>query len=127
MRYADRTTTTRSRALPEPTAHSAALTTLAYAVHDSFGLQRARVRGIALRAEGLTGAEGAAYQLSLDPADEKARRIEAVADRARAKFGPRAVLAGSLAGSAQGAGATAGPATGVRTGRSGGKPGSLAA
>lgn len=131
MRYADRTTTTRSRALPEPTAHSAALTTLAYAVHDSFGLQRARVRGIALRAEGLTGAEGAAYQLSLDPADEKARRIEAVADKARAKFGPRAVLpgslAGSLAGSAQGAGATAGPAAGVRTGRSGGRPGSLAA
>ncbi|MCX5225283.1 hypothetical protein [Streptomyces sp. NBC_00233] len=97
VRYADRTTTTRSRTLPEPTAHSAALTTLAYAVHDSFGLQRARVRGIALRAEGLSGAEGAAHQLSLDPADEKARRIEAVADKARAKFGPRAVLPGSLA------------------------------
>ncbi|MFE1548554.1 hypothetical protein [Streptomyces sp. NPDC058718] len=97
VRYADRTTTTRSRTLPEATAHSAALGSLAYALHDSLGLQRARVRGITLRAEGLTGAEGAAYQLSLDPADEKARRIEAVADRARAKFGPRAVLPGSLA------------------------------
>ncbi|MYS10460.1 hypothetical protein GTW71_29395 [Streptomyces sp. SID6041] len=97
VRYADRTTTTRSRALPEPTAHSAALTALAYAVHDSLGLQRARVRGVALRAEGLAGAEGTAHQLSLDPSDEKARRIEAVADRARAKFGPRAVLPGSLA------------------------------
>ncbi|MEV8587440.1 hypothetical protein AB0424_10955 [Streptomyces sp. NPDC051180] len=97
VRYADRTTTTRSRALPEPTAHTAALTALAYAVHDSLGLQRARVRGIALRAEGLTDAEGSAHQLSLDPADEKARRIEAVADLARAKFGPRAVLPGSLA------------------------------
>ncbi|MFF8840044.1 hypothetical protein [Streptomyces sp. NPDC015130] len=97
VRYADRSTTTRSRTLPEPTAHSAALTALAYAVHDSFGLQRARVRGIALRAEGLTDAEGAAHQLSLDPTDEKTRRIEAVADRARAKFGPRAVLPGSLA------------------------------
>ncbi|MEU3747572.1 MULTISPECIES: DNA polymerase thumb domain-containing protein [Streptomyces] len=97
VRYADRSTTTRSRTLPEPTAHSAALTALAYAVHDSFGLQRARVRGIALRAEGLTAAEGAAHQLSLDPVDEKTRRIEAVADRARAKFGPRAVLPGSLA------------------------------
>ncbi|WP_329624296.1 hypothetical protein OG357_31150 [Streptomyces sp. NBC_01255] len=97
VRYADRSTTTRSRTLPEPTAHSAALVSLAYALHDSLGLQRARVRGIALRAEGLTGAEGAAHQLSLDPSDEKARRIEAVADRARAKFGPRAVLPGSLA------------------------------
>lgn len=97
VRYADRTTTTRSRTLPEPTAHSASLTSLAYALHDALGLQRARVRGIALRAEGLTDAEGAAHQLSLDPADEKARLIEAVADRARAKFGPRAVLPGSLA------------------------------
>ncbi|MFI9294138.1 DNA polymerase Y family protein [Streptomyces gardneri] len=97
VRYADRSTTTRSRTLPEPTAHSAALTALAYAVHDSFGLQRARVRGIALRAEGLTAAEGATRQLSLDPTDEKTRRIEAVADRARAKFGPRAIVPGSLA------------------------------
>ncbi|MFD8208443.1 hypothetical protein ACFV2S_18870 [Streptomyces sp. NPDC059695] len=97
VRYADRSTTTRSRTLPEPTAHSAALTALAYAVHDSLGLQRARVRGIALRAEGLRDAEGSAHQLSLDPADEKTRRIEAVADRARARFGPRAILPGSLA------------------------------
>ncbi|MFF8377409.1 hypothetical protein ACF07V_14935 [Streptomyces sp. NPDC015661] len=97
VRYADRSTTTRSRTLPEATAHSAALTALAYTIHDSFGLQRARVRGIALRAEGLRDAEGAAHQLSLDPVDEKTRRIEAVADRARAKYGPRAILPGSLA------------------------------
>ncbi|MCX5389792.1 hypothetical protein [Streptomyces sp. NBC_00094] len=97
VRYADRTTTTRIRTLPEPAAHSASLTSLAYALHDALGFQRARVRGIALRAEGLAGAEGAAYQLSLDPAGEKARLIEAVADRARAKFGPKAVLPGSLA------------------------------
>ncbi|GGT75576.1 MULTISPECIES: DNA polymerase Y family protein [Streptomyces] len=97
VRYADRSTTVRTRTLPEPTAHTAALTALAYAIHTSFGLQRARVRGIALRAEGLAPAEGAAHQLTFDPADEKARRIEAVADRARAKFGPRAVLPGALA------------------------------
>ncbi|MFI8423027.1 DNA polymerase thumb domain-containing protein [Streptomyces sp. NPDC085460] len=97
VRYADRSTTSRSRTLPEPTAHTAALTALAYALHDSLGLQRARVRGVALRAEGLGPAERAAHQLTFDPADEKARRIEAVADRARAKFGPRAILPGSLA------------------------------
>ncbi|MGW8351427.1 hypothetical protein [Streptomyces wedmorensis] len=33
----------------------------------------------------------------LDPADEKARRVEEVADRARAKFGPRTALPGSPA------------------------------
>ncbi|GAA3397285.1 DNA polymerase Y family protein [Streptomyces roseoviridis] len=97
VRYADRTTSSRTRTLREPTAHSAELTALAYAIHASFGFQRARVRGIALRAEGLAPAEGAAHQLTFDPADDKARRIEEVADRARAKFGPRAVLPGSLA------------------------------
>lgn len=97
VRYADRTTSSRTRALREPTAHSRDLTALAYAIHDSFGLQRARVRGLALRAEGLAPAEHAAHQLTFDPVDDKARRIEAVADRARARFGPKAVLPGSLA------------------------------
>ncbi|MEU5217969.1 hypothetical protein AB0G79_17465 [Streptomyces sp. NPDC020807] len=114
VRYADRSTTTRTRTLPEPTAHSAALTSLAYALHDALGLQRARVRGIALRAEGLTGAEGSAHQLSFDPADEKARRIEAVADRARARFGPRAVVPGALAGASTGH--TPGPSRGPSAG-----------
>ncbi|WP_254712035.1 hypothetical protein [Streptomyces sp. TRM64462] len=97
VRYADRTTTTRERTLPEPTAHSAALTSVAYALYDGLGLQRARVRGLALRAEGLMRAEQAAHQLSLDPADEKARRLEEVADRARARFGPGVIIPGSLA------------------------------
>ncbi|MFD3658079.1 hypothetical protein [Streptomyces sp. NPDC058620] len=100
VRYAARTgyaTLTRSRTLREPTAHSVALTELAYGIQDSFGLQRARVRGIALRAEGLREAERAAHQLTFDPADERARRIEAVSDRLRARFGPQAVKPGRLA------------------------------
>ncbi|WP_405782016.1 hypothetical protein [Streptomyces sp. NBC_00859] len=97
VRYADRSTTTRGRTLREPSAHSAELAAAAYAIHESLGLQRARVRGIALRAEGLTPAERAAHQLTFDPADDKARRIEAVADRARARFGPGAIVPGTLA------------------------------
>ncbi|THA67683.1 hypothetical protein E6P78_15320 [Streptomyces sp. A0958] len=100
VRYADRTgysTLTRSRTLREPTAHSAELTALAYRIHDSFALQRARVRGIGLRAEGLGEAGRAAHQLTFDPVDERARRIEAVADRLRERFGPRAVMPGRLA------------------------------
>ncbi|MFE6177577.1 hypothetical protein [Streptomyces sp. NPDC056464] len=96
-RYADRSATTRSRTLKEPTAHSAALTQAAYGMYEALGLQRARVRALALRAEGLDPAEQASYQLTFDPLDEKARRIEEVADRVRAKFGPRAVMPGSLA------------------------------
>ena len=97
VRYADRSTTTRTRTLREPTAHSAALAGTAYALHTALGLQRARVRGLSLRAEDLTAAERAARQLTFDPVDERARRLEEVADRARAKFGPRAVVPGSLA------------------------------
>jgi nucleotidyltransferase/DNA polymerase involved in DNA repair len=97
VRYADRSSTTRSRTLKEPTAHSAALTRAAYDMYEVLGLQRARVRAIALRAEDLSPAGHASHQLSFDPVDEKARRIEEVADRARAKFGPRAVMPGTLA------------------------------
>ncbi|MFD7436666.1 hypothetical protein [Streptomyces sp. NPDC059861] len=97
VRYADRSSTTRSRTLQEPTAHSPALARAAYGMYEALGLQRARVRAIALRAEGLTSVELSSHQLTFDPVDEKVRRIEEVADRVRAKFGPRAVIPGSLA------------------------------
>ncbi|MEU6369688.1 hypothetical protein ABZ876_29130 [Streptomyces sp. NPDC046931] len=97
VRYADRSATTRSRTLAEPTAHSAALTAEAYRMYEALGLQRARVRAIALRAEGMVPADHATHQLTFDPVDEKVRRLEEVADRARARFGPRAVFPGSLA------------------------------
>ncbi|MEU4036311.1 DNA polymerase Y family protein [Streptomyces collinus] len=97
VRYADRSSTTRGRTLREPTAHSAALTRTAYDLYGALGLQRARVRALALRAEGLVPADHASHQLTFDPVDEKVRRIEEVADRARAKFGPRAVMPGTLA------------------------------
>ncbi|WP_442538556.1 DinB/UmuC family translesion DNA polymerase, partial [Streptomyces pseudogriseolus] len=94
---ADRSATTRTRTLPEPTAHSPALTRAAYGLYEALGLQRARVRAVALRAEGLDSAEQASHQLTFDPVDEKVRRIEEVADRVRAKFGPHAVMPGTLA------------------------------
>ncbi|MFF0012134.1 hypothetical protein [Streptomyces sp. NPDC005374] len=97
VRYADRSATTRTRTLGEPTAHSAALTRAAYGMYEALGLQRARVRSISLRAEGLDPAEQASHQLTFDPLDDKLRRIEEAADRARARFGPLAVLPGTLA------------------------------
>ncbi|MFJ8938134.1 DNA polymerase thumb domain-containing protein [Streptomyces sp. NPDC102365] len=97
VRYTDRSTTTRSRTLPEPTAHSSALTDAAYRMYEALGLQRARVRGVALRAEGLDPADRASRQLTFDPVDEKVRRLEEVADRVREKFGAGAVVPGALA------------------------------
>ncbi|MEH0543414.1 hypothetical protein QA802_10085 [Streptomyces sp. B21-105] len=97
VRYADRSSSTRSCTLEERTAHSADLTRAAYGLYEALGLQRARVRVIALRAEGLGPAERASHQLTFDPVDEKARRIEEVADRLRARFGPGAVKPGTLA------------------------------
>ncbi|MGG8407046.1 DNA polymerase Y family protein [Streptomyces sp. 12297] len=97
VRCADRTVVTRTRTLAEPTAHSAELTAAAYGLYGALGLQRARVRALSLRAEGLRPGERAAHQLSFDPQDEKSRRIEAVADRVRTKFGPTAILPATLA------------------------------
>ncbi|MFJ3928116.1 hypothetical protein [Streptomyces sp. NPDC090022] len=97
VRCADRTAVTRTRSFPEATAHSAALTDAAYALYAALGLQRARVRAVSLRAEDLTPAERASRQLSLDPEDDRARRLEAVTDRIRGRFGPAAISRGSLA------------------------------
>ncbi|MCX4649264.1 hypothetical protein OG456_44410 [Streptomyces sp. NBC_01446] len=96
MRYAGRTSTTRSRALPEPSAHSPALTALAYSLYTSLGLERTRVRHLALRADRLGPDETAHHQLLLDEGDDKARRIEAVTDAARSRFGPRVITAATL-------------------------------
>ncbi|MCC2276299.1 hypothetical protein LKL35_12885 [Streptomyces sp. ET3-23] len=91
VRYADGSSTTRTRAFAEPTAHTPELTATAYVLHDALGLQRARVRAVALRAEGLTDAGHAAHQLTFDPADERARRIEETVDKVRELFGPGVV------------------------------------
>ncbi|MEU7072900.1 helix-hairpin-helix domain-containing protein [Streptomyces narbonensis] len=86
--YADRTHTTRTRTLAEATAHTPALATTARQLMTGLSLQRARVRGIGLRAEGLRPAEHATRQLTLDDRDDKLHRLEAALDRARARYGP---------------------------------------
>jgi DNA polymerase-4 len=98
VRYADGAATVRGRTLPEPTGHTAALAETAYRIHASLGLQRARLRAVALRAEGLGPAELAAHQLTFDPADDKARRIEEITDLARERFGPGVVMPAAILG-----------------------------
>ncbi|MEV8547683.1 hypothetical protein [Streptomyces sp. NPDC051572] len=66
-------------------------------MYESLGLQRARVRSIALRADALQSAVNATRQLTFDNGDDKPLAIEAVVDRARARFGHSAIHPASLA------------------------------
>ncbi|MFE9806747.1 ImpB/MucB/SamB family protein [Streptomyces sp. NPDC005548] len=97
VRYADHSSTTRTRALPEPTNHSPALAAASLSLLTSLGLQRARVRAFAIRADRLVPAKSAYRQLSLDSGDTRARAAEVAADRARRRFGPEAVRPAALA------------------------------
>ncbi|NEB54107.1 hypothetical protein G3I48_17725 [Streptomyces griseus] len=85
--YADRSQTARTRALAEPTAHTPALAATARALLTGLGLQRARVRALALRAERLRPAEDTVHQLTLDDRDTRLRRIEAALDQAATRYG----------------------------------------
>ncbi|MEU9408947.1 ImpB/MucB/SamB family protein [Streptomyces sp. NPDC048281] len=97
VRYADRSSTTRTRTLPEPTNHSPVLAAHALGLLDVLGLQRARVRAFAVRADALLPEGNASRQLSMDPGDERARAAEAAADRARRRYGPGAIRPAALA------------------------------
>ncbi|PAZ16032.1 ImpB/MucB/SamB family protein [Streptomyces sp. SA15] len=97
VRYADRSSTTRTHALLEPTNHSPALAAAALSLLAALGLQRARVRAFMIRADALLPANSAYHQLSLDPGDVRARAAEAAADRARRRFGPEAIRPATLA------------------------------
>jgi len=77
----------RTRRLPEPSAHEDDLRLLAYQLLDEAGLQRARLRGLVLRAENLADGDTVAEQISLDPAREARLAAEDAVDRVRAKFG----------------------------------------
>ncbi|MFG2558668.1 hypothetical protein [Streptomyces sp. NPDC048496] len=86
VHYADRSTTTRTRVLPEPTAHTPVLAGTAQALHDALGLQRARVTALSLRAEDLTAVRHSSQQLTFDRQTESARRLEPVLDRIAARW-----------------------------------------
>ncbi|MET9607061.1 hypothetical protein ABZZ17_18575 [Streptomyces sp. NPDC006512] len=99
VRYADRSSSTRSRTLDEATAHTRPITATAYDLYDLLALQRARVRSISLRAHDLRPAIEATQQLTFDPSDDRALAIEAVTDRARARYGPGILRPATLASS----------------------------
>ena len=96
VRFADFTTITRSRTLREATDVSREIYAAARALYDSLGLQRARIRLVGVRMEGLVDVERASRQPRLDDPEQGWREADRAVDRASARFGAGAVRPGSL-------------------------------
>ena len=96
MRFADFTTITRSRTLRDPTDVSRDIYATARSLFDALGLQRARIRLVGVRMEGLVEGEGAAIQATLDEPEHGWRDADKAVDRASARFGAGAVRPAAL-------------------------------
>jgi len=113
VRFADFTTITRSRTLAEPTDVARVVYGTARQLFEGLGLDRARIRLVGVRVEGLLTASEAPRQLTLDDRPQGWREAEQAADRAALRFGSGAVQPASLVedheGTNQSGGAAAGP------------------
>ncbi len=96
VRFADFTTITRSRTLPEPTDVSRTVYGVAGDLYRALGLDRARIRLVGVRVEGLTDLTTGHRQLALDERPQGWREAEQAADKASARFGPGAVRPATL-------------------------------
>jgi DNA polymerase-4 len=96
VRFADFTTITRSRTLKEPTDVARVVYDTARGLYDALGLQRARLRLVGVRVEGLGEASSTPRQLALGGGDEEWRAAEQASDRAAARFGSGAVRPAAL-------------------------------
>src|SRR4051794_5287189 len=96
VRFADFTTITRSKTLREPTDVARVVYDTARGLYDALGLQRARIRLVGVRVEGLAVADETPRQLAIGGGDDEWRAAEAAADRAAARFGAGAVRPATL-------------------------------
>ena len=96
IRFADFTTITRAKTLREPTDVARVVYDTARSLYDALGLERARIRLVGVRVEGLAPAEVTPRQLALGGAGEEWRAAERAADKAAARFGPGAVRPATL-------------------------------
>jgi len=121
VRFADFTTISRSRTLRSGTDISRDVYATARDLYDALGLQRARIRLVGVRAEGLTDAEDSPRYMFLDEPEIGWREAEQAVDRASARFGKGAVQPARLldSGSADGfGGAPVAPRPSVKEGPS---------
>lgn len=96
VRFADFTTLTRARTLPDATDVARDVYATALSLYEGLGLQRARIRLVGVRVEGLSAAERQQRQLMLDEKPFGWRDAERAVDRASARFGPGSVRPASL-------------------------------
>lgn len=96
IRFADFTTITRSRTLPEHTDVGRLVYETAVGLYDALGLERARLRLVGVRVEGLAPVEGQTHQLLLGERDTGWREAEQAVDRAALRFGVGAVRPAAL-------------------------------
>ncbi len=96
VRFADFTTITRSRTLPEHTDVGRVVYATARDLFLRLGLDRARLRLVGVRVEGLAPATVGHRQLALDERPQGWREAERAVDRASARFGPGVVRPAAL-------------------------------
>jgi DNA polymerase-4 len=96
VRFADFTTITRSRTLTEYTDVARTVYGTARDLYRALGLDRARLRLVGVRVEGLAEVAGSHRQLALDERPQGWREAEQAVDRASARFGAGAVRPASL-------------------------------
>jgi len=96
VRFADFTTITRAKTLREPTDVARVVYDTALTLYQALGLERARIRLVGVRVEGLAAASVTPRQLALGGAGEEWRAAERAVDRAAARFGAGAVLPATL-------------------------------
>jgi DNA polymerase-4 len=96
VRFADFTTITRARTLREATDVGRDLYATAGSLFDALGLQRARLRLVGVRVEGLVPVDRHERQLLLGEPELGWRDAERAVDRASARFGAGVVRPASL-------------------------------
>ena len=98
LRFADFTTLTRSRTLPEATDVTVEVHRTVTRLYDALGLQRARVRLVGVRVEGLVPRSSVHRQLVLGEREHGWSDADRAVDRATRRFGSAAVRPASLLG-----------------------------
>ena len=96
IRFADFTTITRAKTLPEATDVGRTVYATALALYEALGLQRARLRLVGVRVEGIADASEQARQLLLGERETGWREAERAVDRAARRFGAGAVRPAAL-------------------------------
>lgn len=96
VRFADFTTITRSRTMPEATDVTVEVHRAVTHLYDALGLQRVRVRLVGVRVEGLVPRATVHHQLALGEPEHGWADADRAVDRATRRFGAKAVRPASL-------------------------------